>query len=385
MSWKRCCWAWLMTGSLAASVLPAQDTLPTVADRQVVIETSLGRLVMEVFPDKAPAHVEAFLARINDGYYVGTAFFRAIPFGIIQGGDPLSKDPAKRELYGTGGLFEREAEFNDVSHLAGTVSTVLVPGRNDSGGAQFFICVTDQTQLDGQYTAFGRVVEGLETLQAISQLRTNPDQRLLERVEILTTSMRDRPPPEPIPFADASPEELAQHTVVLTTDLGTIEIELFAQDAPEHCRQFLRFAQLELYQGTTFHRVVPEFVIQGGSLGSRTPPVPAKHTRYVKPLKAEFNQHKHVRGTVSMARGQDEDSAVDSFFIMLADNKNLDGKVHGLRKGHQRTGHDRRDCPGSLARGSPHDSGRHQFHPSPSDGFAPALGDSRLGKRLKHG
>ena len=332
MSWKRCFWGWLLTGSLAVSLSLAQDTLPTVAERQVVIETSLGQLVMEVFPGKAPAHVEAFLDRINDGYYVGTTIFRAIPFGIIQGGDPLSKDPAKREHYGTGGLFEREAEFNDVSHLAGTVSTVLVPGRNDSGGAQFFICVTDQTQLDGQYTAFGRVVEGLETLQAISQLRTNPDQRVLQRVEILTTSMRDRPPPEPIPFADASPEELAQNTVVLTTDLGTIEIELFAQDAPEHCRQFLLFSELELYKGTTFHRIVPGFVIQAGSLGTRKPPVPAKYARYVRPLKAEFNHQKHVRGTVSMARGQAEDSGVDSFFIALAENRNLDGKYTAFGK-----------------------------------------------------
>ena len=133
--------------------------LPDVAEKQVVFVTGYGEIVLEVFPGKAPRHVEAFLKRVRELDYVGTLFHRAIPFGIIQGGDPLSRDPAKRDLYGTGGLFELKSEFNDVSHLRGTVSAVLVPGNPDSAGSQFFICATDQIQLDGQYTAFARVVD----------------------------------------------------------------------------------------------------------------------------------------------------------------------------------------------------------------------------------
>jgi peptidylprolyl isomerase len=170
----------------------SQD-LPATGDKQVVLETHVGVIVLEVFPEKAPRHVEAFLRRIRGQEYVGTTFHRAIPFGIIQGGDPLTKDPSKRGLYGTGGLFELANEFNDVSHTRGTVSAVLVPNNRDSAGSQFFICVTDQVQLDGQYTAFGRVTEGMAVVEEISQLSTDPKQRIIERVEIKRTYERERP------------------------------------------------------------------------------------------------------------------------------------------------------------------------------------------------
>ncbi len=317
-------------GILALSLLAlswqSAGELPVTAAKQVVIDTSRGELVLELFPEAAPDHVNAFLERVQDGFYVGTVFHRAVPRGIIQGGDPLSRDPQKRDQYGTGGLFERPAEFNDVRHLRGTVSAVLVPGNSNSGGSQFFICVTDQTQLDGQYTAFARVVEGLEVIEAISLLPVDDRERLLERVEILSTALRDRPPPEVVPFADAPPIELAQYRVVLKTNLGEMEITFFPESAPEHVRQFLRFAELGIYEGTTFHRIVPGFVIQGGSAPTRKPPLPQKLSRYLTPLKAEFSDRKHLPGTVSMARGEDPDSAVDSFFIVLQANTHLDGK-----------------------------------------------------------
>lgn len=210
--------------------------------------------------------------------------------------------------------------------MRGTVSTVLVPGRPDSGGSQFFICVTDQPQLDGAFTSFARVVEGLDVVARISELPTDPQGRLRDRVEITATRLRDRPPPEPVPFADTPVDELARYHVVVTTDLGEIEIALHPEVAPEHVRQFLRFAELGLYTGTSFHRVVPGFVIQGGVMAQREPPVPQKYWKYVTPLKAEFNDRKHVRGTVSMARADDPDSGLDSFFIVLEPNKHLDGK-----------------------------------------------------------
>lgn len=312
--------------ALPASGWRLQSEMPATADKQVVIQTGRGDLVLELFPKAAPRHVNAFLERVQDGFYVGTTFHRAIPRGIIQGGDPKSRDPEKRDEYGTGGLFELSAEFNDVSHVRGTVSAVLAPGDPDSGGSQFFICVTDQTQLDGQYTAFGRVVEGLEVAEAISLLPTDDQQRLQERVEIVRTFLRDRPPPEVVPFADTPVEELARYRVVLKTNLGEIEITFFPESAPEHVRQFLRFSELGLYEGTTFHRIVPGFVVQGGAVSTREPPLPPELARYLTPLKAEFNDRKHLPGIVSMARTQDPDSAVDSFFIVLAPNSFLDGK-----------------------------------------------------------
>ena len=308
----------LLLGSFAGGQTPAQ------AEKQVVLETTHGALIMDVFPEVAPNHVSKFLERIRAGFYVGTTFHAAIPLGIIQGGDPLTRDPADRDRYGTGGLMELEQEFSEWSHLRGTVSSVLVPGNPDSAGSQFFICVSDQPQLDGNYTVFGRIVEGFEVLETISNLPTDGQGKLIERVQITATRERDRPPQPRAPFVDTPAHELANYTVILRTELGEIEIEFFPKEAPEHVRQFLRFSELGLYTGTRFHRIIPDFVIQGGSLSTRKEPVSREHARYVRPLQPEFNKRKHVRGIVSMARGEDPGSAVDSFFIVLSPSPALD-------------------------------------------------------------
>lgn len=308
---------------LLTPVLAQQQ--PTPYPKQAVLETRLGAIVIELYPEAAPRHVQSFIERIESGFYQGTAFHRAVAWGIIQGGDPLSRDPAARDRYGTGGLNELPREDSPVSHLRGTLSAVLIPGQPDSAGSQFFICVTDQTQLDGQFTAYGRVVEGMDVVEQISQLPADDQQRLQERIEIDKTYLRDPPPPEVIPFVDTPAEELARYRAVVRTSLGEFEVEFFPQQAPNHVRQFLRFARLGLYDGTTFHRVVPGFVIQGGNLSARQPPVPEKYKDLLQPLKAEFNQHPHQAGTLSMARGDDPDSGMDSFFVVLARQEYLDG------------------------------------------------------------
>ena len=299
---------------------------PQLADRQVVVETSKGQMVLELFPGVAPKHVARFRERVRQAAYEGTTFHRVVPMGIIQGGDPFSRDPAKADQYGTGGLFELEAEFSGLSHTRGAVSAVLVPGQPDSAGAQFFICVSDQLQLDGQFTIFGRVVEGMEVAEAISLLPTDESQRLRERVVIQHTYERERPKPEPVPFEGLSAEELARYRAVVKTNLGEFKLEFFPETAPEHVRQFLRFARLGLYDGTTFHRVVPNFVVQGGSLASRKEPIPQKYRDLVRPLKGEFSDRPHVRGVLSMARSDDPDSGMDSFFICLETTPSLDGE-----------------------------------------------------------
>ena len=91
-----------------------------------------------------------------------------VKYGMVQGGDPLSKDASKRALYGTGGLSLVKAEPRAAKMTRGSVAAVLVSGKPDSAGAQFFIAVVDQPGLDGQYTVFGRVSDGIEVVQAIS-------------------------------------------------------------------------------------------------------------------------------------------------------------------------------------------------------------------------
>ena len=132
--------------------------------KQAVIETSIGAVVIDLAPDAAPNQTAYFMKVAADGGYDGTTFHRMIKYGMVQGGDPLSKDPAKRAQYGTGGQNAVKAEARAAKVTRGSVAAVLVPGRPDSAGAQFFICVTDQTALEGQFTPFARVVDGIEVL-----------------------------------------------------------------------------------------------------------------------------------------------------------------------------------------------------------------------------
>jgi peptidyl-prolyl cis-trans isomerase B (cyclophilin B) len=168
-----------------------------MANKQAVVETTMGSFVIEFLPQVAPNHVGYFLKLASEGAYDGTTFHRVIKYGIIQGGDPLSKDPEARDRYGTGGLGVLEAEFNEEQHTRGAVSAVRIPGKPDSAGSQFFICVTDQLPLDGQYSLFGRVVEGIEIVQKISEVPADEKTIATERVEIVSVTVRDKPAPDP--------------------------------------------------------------------------------------------------------------------------------------------------------------------------------------------
>jgi len=206
----------------------------------------------------------------------------------------------------------------------GSVAAVLVPGRPDSAGAQFFIVVVDQPGLDGQYTVFGHVSDGMEVVQKISETPVDDKGIASERLEIARVTIRDTPPPTPEPFSTETVLELSALRAVLETSAGPIAIELFPEKAPTHVRQFLRLAQAGVYDGTAFHRVAPGFVIQTGSLSSRATPLTEKQQKIVHPLQPEFNDTRHVKGIVSMARGDDPASATTSFFICTASSTALD-------------------------------------------------------------
>ncbi len=162
-------------------------------DKQAVIETTAGTIVIDLLADAAPNHVGYFIKLAREGAYNGTTFHRLIKYGIIQGGDPLSKDPAKRDVYGTGGLGVLKSEVSAEKHTRGAVSSVLLPGKPDSGGSQFFICIVDQPVLDGQYTVFARVVEGMKVVQKISEAAVDDKGKATERIEIRSVTIRDKP------------------------------------------------------------------------------------------------------------------------------------------------------------------------------------------------
>ena len=294
-------------------------------NKQAVLETTHGTIVLDLLADAAPNHVAHFITRAREGAYDGTIFHRVIAMGIIQGGDPISKDPAQAAKYGTGGLGVLRFEGNAEKHTRGAVSAVLVPGRRDSAGSQFFICITDQAAIDGQYTVFARVVEGITVAQKISTVpadMTIPS----ERVEIRKATIREKPAPVPEPFVSETAEELSAHRAVIETSLGAMTVELFADRAPNHVRNFLRLAQTGVYDGTAFHRVVRGFVIQGGYLPSRREPLDTAQEKYVRSLPPEFSPTPHEKGILSMARGDDPASATTSFFVVTARTPALDNQ-----------------------------------------------------------
>ncbi len=314
---------------LQAQPAPAPYVTPLgaaeMAGKQAVVTTSAGTFVIDLRPDLAPNHVGYFMKLAKEGAYDGTVFHRVIPLGIIQGGDPISKDPARAKTYGTGGLGLLKAEISSEHVTRGTVAAVIQPGKPDSAGSQFFVCVTDQPALDGKYTIFGRVSEGMDAVRRISQTPATAEGIPQERIAIASVVIRDTPPPEPVPFSGESPAELAQYRAVLETSAGPITVEFFPDKAPNHVRNFLRLASAGVYDGTAFHRVVRGFVIQGGMLTTRAA-LSEKQQKLVGTLAPEFNDVKHAKGILSMARGDDPASASTSFFIVTADTPSLDGK-----------------------------------------------------------
>jgi peptidyl-prolyl cis-trans isomerase B (cyclophilin B) len=157
---------------------------------RAVIETKFGEIELEFLPDKAPGHVKNFVELAKKGFYDGTTFHRVIPGFMIQGGDPKTRDAsAPRGMHGTGGPgYTIKAEFNDTSHKRGVVSMAR-SNDPDSAGSQFFICVADAAFLDRQYTAFGRVVRGMEVADRIvgspRDGRDNPNERIDMKVRVL--------------------------------------------------------------------------------------------------------------------------------------------------------------------------------------------------------
>jgi peptidyl-prolyl cis-trans isomerase B (cyclophilin B) len=293
--------------------------------KQAVVETSLGAFIIDLTPETAPNQVAYFMKQAQAGGYDGTTFHRMVKYAMVQGGDPLSKDSAKRSSYGTGGQNAVKAEARAPEMTRGSVAAVLVPGRPDSAGAQFFILVADQPRLGGQYTVFGHVSDGMDVLEKISETPVDAAGLAAERVDIRRVMIRDKPPPAPEPFSAESIEELAAYRAVLETGLGPVTIEFFPRLAPGHVRQFLRLARAGVYDGMAFHRVAPGFVIQTGALSTRLEPLTERQQKLVVNLRPEFNDTKHVKGIVSMARGDDPASANTSFFICTGTSTALDG------------------------------------------------------------
>jgi cyclophilin family peptidyl-prolyl cis-trans isomerase len=192
--------------SVEAAPPPARKRVPPSAapavpegPLEVVVETAEGSFTIRLLADVAPRHVAHFAKTARAGGFDGTTFHRIVPRGIIQGGDPLSKDPAKKALYGTGGLGLLKAEFSSRPMVRGCVAAVLQPNRPDSGGNQFFIVLSDQPSLTGKFTIFGEVTSGMDVVDHIGETPVDGD-KPQKRIVLQKVTVRPAaPPPSPSP------------------------------------------------------------------------------------------------------------------------------------------------------------------------------------------
>ena len=135
-----------------------------------VIETNLGRIRIQLFPEKSPKNVELFIKRARDGFYDGTRFHKVLPGLLIEGGDPqTAKSKGASSIREVG---ELKIETNDLKHEQGSVSMAHQKNQNSSG-SEFFICLQAVGYFDGKHTVIGKVLSGLEVVEAISKVPRN--------------------------------------------------------------------------------------------------------------------------------------------------------------------------------------------------------------------
>lgn len=174
--------------AVITSIIMTASTQLQAGEQVAVIKTNAGEMVIQFWPDVAPNTVDNFKKLAGKEFYDGTAFHRIVKGFMIQGGDPLSKDPDNPRV-GTGDPgYKIKAEFNDRKHERGVISMARAQNP-DSAGCQFFICLEAAPFLDGQYTAFGKLIKGEDVLIKIGSTPTErgmggEKSKPMERVEV---------------------------------------------------------------------------------------------------------------------------------------------------------------------------------------------------------
>jgi peptidyl-prolyl cis-trans isomerase B (cyclophilin B) len=179
----------LLTGILALSC----KSTATPSGNFAVIETDFGNIKIKFARDIAPKHVGHIIKLTREGFYDGLGFHRAIPGMLIQGGDPQTRsgDPS---MWGMGmpGQETVPAEFSSNPFVRGTVGMARRGYDNNSATSQFFICLRDKPDWNGEYTVIGEVIEGIDVVDRISRLPTSdPNGRLAEKAVMKRVSIEN--------------------------------------------------------------------------------------------------------------------------------------------------------------------------------------------------
>jgi cyclophilin family peptidyl-prolyl cis-trans isomerase len=309
----------------------SQNSPDSLDSLEAVLDTSLGQIVIEFFPKEAPHHVQYFISKAREGAYDGTTFFQLVKDGLIQGGDPLTKNAGAKATYGTGGLKAGiPDEINNHRHGTGAVSAVLqgkrgAPGESEPGssGMQFFIVVGGQPQLDKKFTIFGRVVEGMDVAAKISEQPASRSGAATERIEIKKVTIREKTP---------TADQMKSMHALIETSVGNIKLEFTPEGAPNAARSFIRYARAGIYDGTAFYRVSQKYYLEAGQLADWPQGSPnRKRLLSMWEIPFESNTVKRSRGTASLRQMQGGTVGWD-FYIISRDNSALDGKDAAFAK-----------------------------------------------------
>ena len=161
---------------------------PEPGSPKVTLSTAEGDIVLQLYSSRAPRHVENFTKLVGEGYYDGTSFHRVVVGSVIQGGDPNSRDE-DRSTWGTGGPDHKvPSEDSGLWHFEGFLAAAKKPGDRDSSGSQFYITFAPSHQFDGDYTVFGKVVEGLDVVKAIGEKPNQAGTETPEEPVVITTA-----------------------------------------------------------------------------------------------------------------------------------------------------------------------------------------------------
>ncbi len=181
-------------GSSAVNLVTKDDDFQYNTARFVVNVNGSERVIdIALDPEAAPNHVANFKKLINDGYYEGLAVHRAIPNFLIQTGDPRSKRADSRPVWGLGGPGYTIPSEIDLKHKTGSVAMARLGDRinplRESNGSQFYICLKPMPSIDGKYTVFGNVVNGLDVVSMISKTSTDENDVPISTIRIVSASL----------------------------------------------------------------------------------------------------------------------------------------------------------------------------------------------------
>ena len=309
----------------SARATTSQDAPDSLDSLEAVLDTSLGQIIIEFFPKEAPRHVQYFISKAREGAYDGTTFFQLVKDGLIQGGDPLTKNPGAKASYGTGGLKAGiPDEINNHAHETGAVSAVLqgkrgVPGESDPGssGMQFFIVVGRQPQLDKKFSIFGRVVEGMDVATRISEQPASRSGAATERIEIKKVTIREKTP---------TTDQIKSMHALIETSLGNLKLEFTPEAAPNAARLFIRHAREGIYDGTAFYRVSQKYFLEAGQPADWPEGSPNRRRPFsIWNIPLEANNLKRDRGTAALRQLTGKTVGLDFYIISVA-TPSLDGQ-----------------------------------------------------------